>query len=105
ALELAEAHAVLVGHVGTGIESVALLERAPQPGVAHDHRVDDPELVEGVMVLAQDADLRRTDDRPALRQLLAGEQLHEGRLAGPVGARQSIPAAGRKSRADVFKKD
>ena len=31
ALELAEAHAVVVGHVGLGVEPLALLERRPQP--------------------------------------------------------------------------
>jgi hypothetical protein len=47
---------------GEGVERVALLERRPQAPVAHDHRVDDAELIEGVVVLAQDAQLRRTTD-------------------------------------------
>ena len=33
AFELAEAHAVLVGHVGLGVEPLALLERRPQPAL------------------------------------------------------------------------
>ena len=45
--------------VGLGVEPLALLERAPQALVAHDDRVDDAELVEGELVLAQDAQLRR----------------------------------------------
>ena len=87
ALELAEAHAVLVGHVRAGVEHVAFLERLPEALVAHDHRVDDAELVEGVVVLAQDAQLRRTSDRSALRRLFARQQLHERGLACAVRAR------------------
>ena len=41
ALELAETHAVVVRHVGLGVERVAFLERVPQPLVAHDDGVDD----------------------------------------------------------------
>ena len=57
ALQLAQPHAVLVGHVGLGVEELALLERAPQPRVAHDHRVDHAVGVEGELVLPQDAEL------------------------------------------------
>jgi hypothetical protein len=61
-LELAEAHAILVGHVCARVEPLSLLERFPEALVAHDHRVDDPELIERVVVLAQDAQSRRTSD-------------------------------------------
>ena len=67
ALELAEPHAVLVRHVGLVIEPVALGHRLPQAGVAHDHGVDDAVRVERELVLAQDAELRRADDRAFLR--------------------------------------
>ena len=87
ALQLAEAHAVLVGHRRLGVEQLALLERVPQPGVAHDDRVDDAEGVERELVLTEHAELLGTDDRSLLRRLLAGEQLHEGGLAGAVRAR------------------
>ena len=97
AFELAEAHAVFVGHVGLGVEDVALLERAPQPLVAHDHRVDDAELVEGELVLLEHAELLRPDDVALLRLLLAGEQLHEGRLARAVRPGQAIAAARQKT--------
>ena len=63
ALELAEAHAVVVGQVGLGVEDLALLERLPQPLVAHDDRVDHAELVEGELVLPQHAELRRAGRR------------------------------------------
>ena len=60
ALELAEAHAVLVGHVGLRVEHA----RAPA-SAAHSRSlpmidgVDDAELVEGELILAQDAELVR----------------------------------------------
>ena len=49
--------------VGLGVEELALLERVPQPRVAHDDRVDDAELVEGELILPQDAELRRAGRR------------------------------------------
>ncbi len=97
ALELAEAHAVGVGHLGLGVEDVALFERAPQPLVAHDHRVDDAQLVVGELILLEDAELLRADDVALLRRLLAGEQLHEGRLARAVRAGQAVAAAGQET--------
>ena len=59
AFELAEAHAVGLGHLGLGVEELALFERAPQALVPHDDRVDHAELVEGELVLPQDAELGR----------------------------------------------
>ena len=52
-LELAEPHAVVVGHLGLGVEPLALLERGPQPRVAHDDGVDDAEPIEGELILAR----------------------------------------------------
>ena len=40
-LELAEAHAGFVGHLGLGVQLVALDKRRPQALVAHDDAVDD----------------------------------------------------------------
>ncbi len=97
ALELAEAHAVGVGHLGLGVEKVALFERGPQAMVAHDHRVDDAQLVVGELILLEDAELLRADDAALLRRLLAGEQLHEGGLARAVGAGQAVAAAGQET--------
>ncbi len=89
ALELAEAHAVLVGHRGLRIKHFALLERLPQAAVAHDDRVDDAEAIEGEMILAQHAELGRSDHRALLRRQLAREQLHERGLAGAIRARSA----------------
>jgi hypothetical protein len=78
AFELAEAHALSVGHLRFRVQLLALFERAPQAVVAHDHRIDHPEGVERVLVLAQHADLGRADHGAALRRLLAGQEFHEG---------------------------
>ena len=56
ALELAEAHAVGIGQLRLRVHRHAP-QRLPQPLVAHDDRVDDAELVEGVLILPQDAEL------------------------------------------------
>ena len=93
ALELAEAHAVGVGERGLGVQHLARLQRLPQPRVAHDHGVDHAECVERELILTQDAELVRPDDRALLRQRLAGQQLHERRLARAVRPGQAIAAA------------
>ena len=90
------------GHVGLRVEHVALLQRRPEPLVAHDHRVDDAELIEGVLILAQDAELARARDRADLRRKLAREQLHERRLAGAVRAGQAVAPAGAERGGDVL---
>ena len=95
AFELAEAHALLVGQVALRVEPLALFERAPQPRVAHDHGVDGAEVVERELVLPEDADFVRRRDGSPLRRELAGQQLHEGGLAGAVRAGETVAAAGR----------
>ena len=102
ALELAEAHAGLVGHLGLRVQLVALGQRVPQPLVAHDDRVDDAKAVERVLILAQHAELGGPDDGALLGIELARQQLHEGRLAGAVGAGQAVPPARRKGGGDVL---
>ena len=91
--ELAEAHAGLVGHLGLGVQLVALVQRAPQALVAHDDGVDDAELVERVLVLAKHAQLARAGDRALLGVEFAGQQLHERGLAGAVRAGEAVPSA------------
>ena len=94
ALELAEAHAVLVG------------ERRPWRrdcsrawSVCHSRWLPmitvsiDAERVERELVLPQHAELVRPRDRALLRQRLAGQQLHERRLAGAVRPRQPVAAS------------
>ena len=105
AFELAQAHAVLIGQGGLSVEPFALLECAPQPVIAHDHGVDRPVPIERELVLAEHADLRGPGHLPALRRDLAGQQLHEGGLAGPVGPRQAVPPALGKGDGDVLEQD
>ena len=105
AFELAEAHAVGVGHLGFLVDAVALFEGGPEGLVAHDDGVDDAIGVEGELVLAEDAELAGTDDGALLGVELAGEDLHEGGFAGAVGAGEAVAAAGDEADADVFKED
>ena len=102
ALELAEADAVLVGHLGLGVDDLALLERGPEALVAHDDGVDDAEGVELVLVLLEDAELFGADDGALLGVQLAGEDLHEGGLAGAVGAGEAVAAAAVEGDGDVL---
>ena len=77
ALELAEAHAVLVGERGLRVQDFARLEGVPEPAVPHDDRVDHAELVERELVLSQHPDLLRTDHGALLRRQVARQKLHE----------------------------
>jgi hypothetical protein len=100
--ELAEPHAVFVGHRRLGVEVLALFERSPQTVVPHDHRVDDPEAVEGIVILTEHPDLLGTHDRALLRLKLTGQQLHEGGLAGAVRPGEPVAATRRKRGGDVL---
>jgi hypothetical protein len=102
AFQLAEAHSVGVGELRLLIDAVALFQSGPQWLVAHDDGVDDAIGVEGELVLAQDAELARAHDSALLRVQLAGEDLHEGGLAGAVGTGESVAAAGHKGDADIL---
>ncbi len=103
AFELAQPHAVFVGHLGLLIDAVALFKRRPQRLVAHDDRVDDAIGVEGELILAQDAQLARANHRAFLRLELAGQNLHEGGFAGAIRPGEPVAAAGHKGGGHVFK--
>ena len=105
AFEFAEAHAVGVGQLGLLVDAVALFHGGPERLVAHDDGVDDAIGVEGELVLAEDAEFARADDGALLRVEFAGEDLHEGGLAGAVGSGESVAAAGDEADADFFKED
>src|ERR1035437_4219714 len=104
AFEFAEAHAVLIGElvVGFGVEDVALGEGLPERDIAHDHGIDDAELVEGKLVLAQDAELLGPGDGALGRLDVAGEDLHQGGLAGAVGTGDGVTTAWQERAGDVF---
>ena len=105
AFELAEADAVFVGHLGLGVDDLALFERGPEGLVAHDDGVDDAVGVEVVLVLPEDAELFGADDGALLGVELAGEDLHEGGFAGAVGAGEAVAAAGGEGDGDIFEEE
>jgi len=94
--QLAELHAISIGDFRLGINAVALLSGRPQALVAHNDGVDCAITIKGKLVLAQDADLLRVDDRALLRLDLAGQKLHESGFARAVRPGQAIAFARRK---------
>ena len=107
AFEFAEAHAVGVGQffVGLGVERVALFERFPERGVAHDDGVDHAKLIERELILAQDAHFLRARDRAFGRLEFAGQDFHECGFAGAIGAGDGVAAPGHEGAGDVFEED
>jgi len=61
--------------------------------------------VEGELVLAQDAELPRTNYVALLRIELAGQHLHEGGFAGAVRSGEAVALPRRECCAHVFKQD
>ena len=105
AFEFAEAHAVGIGHFGLFVDTVALFEGRPERLVAHDDGVNDAVAVKCKLVLAEYAELARADDVALLCVELAGEDLHEGGLARPVGAGEAVAAAGDEIDGDLVEED
>ena len=95
-LELGQLVPVLLRHVGLGQDVVLLLHGLPEDRVAHEDHVDDPVGLVAEVVLAEDADLLRPVDAAGVRLLVAGEDLHEGGLAGAVRAGESVAAPRRE---------
>ena len=95
AFEFAEAHAVVVGQgiVRLGVECVAFLESFPEHGVAHNDGVDDAEVVEGELILAENTHFLRTGDVALGRLVLSSQDLHKSGLAGAVGAGNGVASA------------
>src|SRR2546423_214361 len=104
-LELAESHPVFVRHVARRVQPVTFFERIPEASIAHDDYVNYPKTIERKLILTKDADFLRTRDLAALRRKLASEQLHEGRFAGAVRAREAITTTGGKGRGDVLEEN
>ena len=94
AFEFAELHAIFVGQIMFFVDGIALLHGGPEAFVAHDDGVDGGVGVEGVLVLAEDAEFAGPDDGAFLRIDLAAEQLHESGFARAVGAGESVAFAG-----------
>src|ERR1700730_221597 len=90
AFQLAQLHAIRIGHLRLGINPVALLHRRPQTLVAHDDGIEHAIAVKCKLVLAQHTQLFRADDSALLRLELAGQQIHEGGLACAVRSRKAV---------------
>jgi len=105
AFELAETHAVFVGHFGFLVDAVALFKGGPEWLVAHDDGVDDAVGVEGELVLAEYAELAGADYGAFLGVEFAGEDLHECRFAGAVGPGEAVATAGDEADGDFFEEN
>jgi hypothetical protein len=105
--QLAQAHSVRIGEffVRLGVENFAFLESLPERAIAHDHGINHAMLVEGELVLAQDAELFRTRDVALGRLDFAGQDLHQRGFTGAVGAGDSIAPSCEEGGADIFEQD
>ena len=92
AFEFTETGAVLIGHLGLGVDDLAFFKGRPQGLVAHDDSVDDPVGVELVLVLFEDADFLGANDGAFLGVDLAGEDLHKCGFASAIGPGEAITA-------------
>ena len=90
--------------VHVGEQALALLERLPDVLLAHHRDLDDRHVLVLEVVLLEDAHAgapRHVDD--AVRgDLVAGEDLEEGRLAGAVGADEAVARAGVQLEGDAL---
>ena len=105
AFELAQPHAVFIGHLGLLIDSIALFEGGPERLVAHDDGIDDAKGIECELILTQDAELAGADDVALLGVELAGEDLHECGFAGAVGPGEAVAAALDEGNRDIFEEN
>ena len=84
------------------MERFAFLQGLPEAPIAHDYRVDHPEIVECELILTQDAELFGPGHRALGRLQFAGEDIHERRLARTVGAGDGVAPSLEEGRSDVF---
>ena len=105
-LKLAEAHAVLVGPIRCiFVEPFAFLQRLPQRGVPHDHGVDDAVVIERELILAEDADFLGARNRTLGWLQFAGQDFHERRLTGAIGAGNRVASSLLESGVHFFKQN
>ncbi len=93
--QLGHRHAICLAHFRQGVDAVAFGLHRPEFLVAHDHRIDDAEVLVGELVLAQlaQAHVGFQHDLAGARLQVVAEDLHEGRLAATVGADQAVAVA------------
>jgi hypothetical protein len=107
AFEFAEAHTVGVSQlfVRLGVEGVALLQRFPESGVAHDDGIDHAKFVESELILAEDAHLFGAGDGALGGLEFAGQDLHQGGFARAVRTGNAITATRHECSCDVLEED
>ena len=105
AFQFAQLHAILIGHLVLGIDQLAFFQSGPQAPVAHDDGVDHAIVIEGKLVLAQHAELARTDDGSFLRLQFAGQQLHKRGFARAIGPGEAIALPRHKAGGDFVKQN
>ena len=91
-LELGGVQVILLARLRVGVDGVLLLHARPHLAVAHQHHVEHAPVLVGELILAQvgHALVRVPGDVAGARLQLAGDDLHEGRLAAAVGPDQAV---------------
>ncbi len=102
--ELGGVHVVVVGRVRVRVDGVAFLHCAPHLDVTLQHHVQHPLIFPGELILVQLAHSQPGLEHHLAGTLLevAGEHFHQRRLAGAVGADQSIAVAVRELDGDAL---
>ncbi len=104
ALQLGRLHVIVLGRLRIGVDGVLLLHHRPHLGMTHHHDVQNPAVLVGELILAQvsHAFVLILADIAARRFKHTTENLHEGRLAGAVGANQPVAVTVTKLDADIL---
>ncbi|MCY1530834.1 hypothetical protein D9M68_660400 [compost metagenome] len=100
------AHVVVLGGFRIRVDGVAFGHGRPHLGVAHHDDVQHAQVFERELVLAQLAQAHARLQRHVARRRLqvTADDLHEGRLAGPIGPDQPVAVAFPELDADVLEK-
>jgi hypothetical protein len=105
--QLARAHAVGLGELGLSVEGFPLSPDRVQARRAHDDGVQDPDLLEGEVVLAENGHALACpeDDVPPVRFQFTGKDFEKRGLAGAVRADDAIAVAGGELEVDILEQD
>ena len=103
-LKFGGADAVGVGEVLLGIDGILLLHHVPEDGMSAEDSLNDGAFVEFEVVLREDREAfaGTEGDGAVSGGELAGEDAHERRLAGAVGADDAVAIAVGESKVDVL---
>src|SRR5277367_679627 len=87
------------------VQTIALLQRFPERGVAHDDGVENTEGIERELVLAQDSDFLGAGYGALGWFHFTAQDLHESGFSGAVGAGDGVAASGLERCGYVLKKN